>query len=653
MIKKKDEASKKRYVEGVLKTTVKGLGFVVVEDMNDDIKIEPSFLGTGLNGDQVRVLLHSKRKGEQPSGEVEKIIWRAKTEFVGILQQEKGFFSLDADDPKMYINIIIPQEKAGCAKNGEKVLVKMTKWNDPKKNPEGEIINVIGKPGDNNVEMEAIVLDKGLRIKFPAKVKQMAQEISKKAKETIREEVRKRRDFRNVTTFTIDPETAKDFDDALSFKELENGHIEVGIHIADVSSYVQRGSEIDKAATRRATSVYLVDRTIPMLPEELSNDICSLMPNVERLAFSAVFTFHRDSIKKGGGLKIINQWFGETVIRSNKRFSYEEAQEILDKKQGDFYEELNKLNILAYKLRKQKFANGAISLETEEVKFVLDNKGKPIDVIRKERGDTHKMVEDYMLLANKKVAEYASKKTGEKKCSFVYRIHPKPDPDRIKDLAALLNSLGYNLKIKEGEVASKDINEILMKAEGTAEETLIQTATIRSMAKAVYSTKNVGHFGLAFKYYAHFTSPIRRYPDIMVHRLTKLYLSGKKIPQEMLEEYGTLSLHSSEMEKTAAEAERNSIKYKQVEYMTERVGNKYKGVITGVTEWGIFVEEEHSKSEGMVRLRDLKDDYYVFDEKTRTITGRRHKKRYRLGDKVKIKVKDANLDKRTIDYVFV
>lgn len=654
-MKKEKKGHTDRYVEGILRTTAKGLGFVIVEGEDEDIAIESSFLNTGLNGDTVRVLLHPEVSGKQRTGEITEIILRAKMEFVGTLEGEKqkGFFFLDPQDPKMYVDIFVPAKKAKNAKGGQKVLVKITKWDNQKKNPEGEVVEVIGKPGDNNVEMEAIVLDKGLRIEFPEKVERQAKEIEEGAAENIAQEAKKRRDMRSITTFTIDPETAKDFDDALSFEELSDGNIEVGIHIADVTHYVTPGGEIDKAATRRATSIYLVDRTIPMLPEALSNNICSLMPDVERLAFSAVFTFHKDSFKKGGRPKIIEQWFGETVIKSDKRFSYEDAQEILDNEDGLFYDELNKLNILAHKIRKQKFAAGAISLETEEVKFVLDETGKPVDVMRKERGDTHKMIEDFMLLANKKVAEYASKKIGEKKGHFVYRIHPMPEPEKIANLAALLNTLGYNITIKEGRVPSKDLNDVLLKAEGTAEENLIQTATIRSMAKAIYSTKNVGHYGLAFKHYAHFTSPIRRYPDMMVHRLTKLYLAGKKAPQAMLEEYDTLSLHSSEMEKTASEAERGSIKYKQVEYMTERVGKTFDGVISGVTEWGIYVEEAHSKSEGMVRLKDMQDDYYTLDEKTRTIKGEKYKKKYRLGDKVKVKVKNADLERRVIDYVFV
>jgi ribonuclease R len=645
--------SSKRYVEGILRTTTKGVGYVVVEDANEDIEIGPSFLNTGLNGDSVRVLLHSKIPGKQQTGEIVDITLRAKMEFVGTLEKGKGFFFLDPQDPKMYVDIFIPGSKAKKAKDGQKALVKITKWDNQKKNPEGEVLKILGNPGANDVEMEAIVLDKGLRIEFPVQVEREAKEIEQNAKENISKEVKNRRDMRGVTTFTIDPETAKDFDDALSFEELQSGDIEVGIHIADVTHYVTPNSEIDKEATRRATSIYLVDRTIPMLPEALSNDICSLMPKIERLAFSAIFTFSKDSFKKGGRPIITKQWFGETVIKSDKRFSYEDAQKILDDKEGLFYNELNTLNKLSKKIRREKFAAGAISLETEEVKFVLDKDGKPIDVIRKVRGDTHKMIEDFMLLANKKVARFASQKTGEKKGQFVYRIHPKPELERITNLIALLNNLGYKLKMKEGGVSSKDLNDILLKAEGTAEQNLIQTATIRSMAKAIYSTKNVGHYGLAFKYYAHFTSPIRRYPDMMVHRLMKLYLAGKKPSQQMLEQYDTLSLHSSEMEKTASEAERGSIKYKQVEYMTERVGKTFPGIISGVTEWGIYVEEEHSKSEGMVRLRDLKDDYYTFNEKTRTITGERTKKKYRLGDKVKIKVKNADLERRVIDYVFV
>ncbi len=640
-------------LEGILKTTRKGNGFVSIEDRDEDIEIQSSYLNRALNKDKVRVLLHKKIQDRQTSGEIIEIIQRAKMKFVGTLEKGKGFFFLKPQDPKMYTDIFIPAEKAIGAKDGQKVLVEIIDWEKSKKNPKGVVLEIIGNPGDNNVEMQAIVLDKGLSIDFSVQVEDQAKEIKKTAESLITKEIENRRDMRNTTTFTIDPDSAKDFDDALSFEELKSGDIEIGIHIADVTHYVTSGGDIDNTARERATSIYLVDRTIPMLPEALSNNICSLMPEVERLAFSAIFTFDKNSLNQDSEPKIIKQWFGETVIKSNKRFSYEDAQKILNEKDGIFYYELNKLNEIAYKIRKQKFEAGAISLETDEVKFVLDDRGTPIDVIRKVRGDTHKMVEDFMLLANRKVAEYASKKTDDKKGQFIYRVHPKPDPERLAALSGLLNSLGYKLDIKNGEVLSKDLNNIILKSEGTAEQNLIQTAIIRSMAKAVYSTKNVGHYGLAFKYYTHFTSPIRRYPDMMVHRLMKLYLEDKKPQQKMLEEYDKLSTYSSEMEKTASEAERGSIKYKQVEYMTQRVGETFSGVISGVTQWGIYVEEGHSKSEGMVSLRNMDDDYYSYDEKNRTIIGKNHGKKYRLGDKVKIKVKTADMERKIIDYVFV
>ncbi len=640
-------------VIGRLKTTAKGMGFVLVEDRDEDIMIDSSLLNMALNGDTVKVLLHPKKEDEQTTGEIIEIIQRGKMEYVGTLRAGNGFFFLNPQDPKMYVDIFIPAENAKGAKDGQKVLVKIISWDKTQKNPKGKILEIIGTPGDNDVEMRAIVLDKGLSINFSKQIEESAKQIEKSAVNLISKEIENRRDMRSITTFTIDPETAKDFDDALSFEELSSGDIEIGIHIADVTHYVIPESEIDNEAKKRATSIYLVDRTIPMLPEALSNNICSLMPEVERLAFSAIFTFDKDSFKENGKPTIIKEWFGETVIKSDKRFSYEDAQEILNNKDGLFFNELNKLNELSYKIRKEKFEAGAISLETDEVKFVLDDNGKPIDVVRKVRGDTHKMIEDFMLLANKKVAKYASDKTENKEGKFIYRIHPKPEEEKMISLISLLKTLGYNLKIKDGEVSSKDINEILLKAEGTAEETLVQTSTIRSMAKAIYSTKNVGHYGLAFKYYTHFTSPIRRYPDMMVHRLMKIYLAGKKPSDKMLEEYKTLAIHSSDMEKIASEAERGSIKYKQVEYMTERIGETFSGIISGITSWGIYIEEEHSKSEGMVSLRNMDDDYYEFDEKTRTITGKNHGKKYQLSDRVKVKVKNADLEKKIIDYVFI
>lgn len=642
-------------LEGTLRLTTKGFGFLKQEVKTDnDIRIEAEFLNTGMNNDKVQVVLLPTSTKDAPLGKVIKIVARAKMSFVGVLKKSeygKDFF-LIPDDNKMYARIIIPSEKNLDAKTEQKVLVEITKWENAKEDPQGEVIEVLGQAGDNNVEMRSIVLDKGMSIEFPKKVEEEAQAMHSSEKEVIKRELEHRRDFRDVTTFTIDPASAKDLDDALSFQELPDGNIEVGIHIADVTGYVKDGSEIDKEAKKRATSIYLVDRTIPMLPSVLSDDICSLKADVERLAFSAVFTFNKESIQEGGKLEILDQWFGETIIKSDKRFAYEDAQKIMDDGEGLFCDELTKLNSISYKLRELKFKAGAISLETDEVKFVLDKNGVPIDVVRKHRKDIHKMIEDFMLLANKKIAEYASKKIDNKEGKFIYRIHPKPEADRISNLIELLRNLGYNLSMKNGGVSSSDMNDVILKAQGTAEESLIQTATIRSMAKAVYSTKNVGHFGLAFRHYTHFTSPIRRYPDTMVHRLIKLYLKNKKPSDVMLAEYNTLSNHSSEQEQVATRAERDSVKYKQVEYMTKRVGETYDGTISGIAKWGIYVEENHSKSEGMISLRSMNDDFYEFDEKALTITGRKHGKKYRLGDTVKIKVKSADMEKKMIDYVF-
>ena len=648
------------HIEGVITITAKGIGYVTPSNTDtlprdiagQDIEIDPAFLNTALNGDRVRITLHPIQKGSRATGEVTDIIERAKTRFAGILEGGKKFFFLVPQDPKMYVDIFIPRPVKG-ARNGAKALVELVKWNDPKKNPEGKIIKVLGKPGDNNVEMEAIVLDKGLATDFPQQVKKEARNIYQNAQKHIAHEAKKRRDFRRITTFTIDPKTAKDFDDALSIRTLPDGSIEVGIHIADVSAYVKPDTALDREAAQRGTSIYLVDRTIPMLPPELSDDICSLKPNEERLAFSAVFTFSPQSTQKNGTLRITKEWFGETVISSDKRFAYEEAQTVLDNKSGQYFEELNTLNTIAYKLRKEKFAAGAIAFESEEVSFVLDKNGKPIDVVRKERTDTHLLIEDFMLLANKKIAEYAAQKAKERKAHFVYRIHPDPEPEKIAEFIALLKTLGYTVKLSDGKkLSSKAINTILEKAKGTPEEALINTMAIRSLAKAVYSTKNTGHFGLAFKYYTHFTSPIRRYPDIMVHRTIKSFLKGERIPKEILETYEEAARHSSQMEQAAEKAERESVKYKQVEYMSERIGKIFDGTISGITSWGIYVEENHSRSEGMVRISEMNDDYYIFDEKTGTLVGKNTKKKYRIGDKVKIKVKSTDLEKRTIDYIF-
>ena len=632
-----------QYIEGSLSISGKGTGYVRVPDSKqDDIEIDPSFLNTGLHRDKVKVLLHPKRKGESQCGEIIEIIARAKAGFSGVLEEEKGIYFLVPSDPKMYVDIIIPKDKLNGAKVGQKIFAQIISWKDSKMSPEGEVIEILGKKGENNAEMRGIALERGFSAFFPKAVNEEAKKLE--GYEIAEEEIKKRRDLRGVPTFTIDPEDAKDFDDAISILELENGDLEIGVHIADVSHFVRLGNHIDKEAYKRGTSVYLVDRTIPMLPEILSNDLCSLKPNVDRLSMSAVFVITRDGhVKK--------EWFGKTIIHSDKRFTYEEAQGILDKKHGLFHLELNILNHLAKKFKKERFERGAISLDQEEVKFILDPHGAPLKVIKKVRGDTHKLVEEFMLLANRKIAEFMSRAGSQ---VFVYRIHDLPDREKIENLILFLKKLGYHIKSKQGDkVSSYDLNELLEKLEGKAEKDMIQTMIVRSMQKAVYSTKNVGHYGLAFKHYTHFTSPIRRYPDLMVHRLLYGKLEGHKISADAWKDYEKMSAFASEREKFAADAERASIKYKQVEYMSSRIGQIYEGVITGVTDWGIYVEEIETKCEGLIRLRDLGDDFYIYNEKELSVIGKKTRKKYRIGDKLKIKVKDADLNQRTIDYVLV
>ncbi len=635
-------------LDGILRVTGKGIGYVSIEGLDDDIKIATSDLNMALNRDVVKVLLHPKVVGEQSTGEISEIITRDKTKFVGVVKKSENMCFLIPDDGKMYTDIILVGDEAKKVENGDKAYVRIIKWTNPKMNPMGEVITVLGKKGDNDVEMKAIVLEKGLSTTLPKEVEEEASRINKNISA---DEISKRRDMRDTLTFTIDPADAKDFDDAISFKELENGDVEIGIHIADVSHYVKPGSLIDKEAVERGTSIYLVDRTIPMLPEVLSNDICSLNPNADKLTFSAVFTFSKESFK-AGEIKITEQWFGRTVIHSDKRFTYEDAQEVLDAEAGEYYEQLSLTNNIAKLLQKERFENGAINFDSEEVKFNLDEFGKPTGVYVKERMDTNKMIEDLMLLANKKVAEFIEKKDPEIKKTFIYRVHDIPNSDRISELSTFLKTLGYKLEIGEDGITSKSINKLLSDVRGTPEEGMIQTATIRTMAKAIYTTKNIGHFGLSFAHYTHFTSPIRRYPDIMVHRLLADYIAGRKVSADKLHEFEASSRYNSEMEKKATEAERGSIKYKQVEYMSDKVGQVFDGIISGVTEWGIYVEEKETKSEGLIHVKNLSGDFYTLDKKSYSLVGEKTKVRYRLGDEVKIKVKSANLEKRIIDYVF-
>ncbi|MES2023703.1 MAG: ribonuclease R [Patescibacteria group bacterium] len=643
---KKENKHKHNTLEGIISITSKGTGYVKIDGTKtkngEDPEIDYKHLKTALHGDTVQIILHPKGKGRQ-SAEVVKIISRAKIGFAGVLEKENSMFFLKPDDTKMYTDILIHDKNLNGAKIGQKVFVEITSWQDPRKAPEGKVVKILGRPGDNNVEMHAIALEKGFAAELPNKVNTEAEKIKQQG--ISEKDFVGRRDFRKILTFTIDPSDAKDFDDAISFLELAGGDVEVGVHIADVSHYVKIGSELDEEARERGTSVYLVDRTIPMLPEILSNDLCSLVPNKDRLTMSAVFTLDKNA-------QVKNEWFGRTVIHSKKRFSYEDAEESIKKSTAPLHKELLILNNLAKLLTKERFAKGAMSLEQEEVKFVLDEKGVPIKVIKKERGDSNKLIEEFMLLANRKVAEKLAKAT-KKEGVFVYRIHDEPSKEKMEDLAFFLRSLGQKVSLKNGIIPSYEMNNILKNLTGKAEKDAVSRAMIRSMAKAIYSTKNIGHYGLAFEYYTHFTSPIRRYPDVMVHRLLADYLSGKKISPNKFEEYEKLSRKSSDQEKRASDAERASIKYKQVEYMSSRIGKTFEGVISGITEWGVYVEELETKCEGLVRVRDLSDDFYVFNEKKMELIGEKKKKIYKLGGKVKIKVKSADLEKKTIDYVLI
>lgn len=655
------------YIEGIITTTAKGFGFVSVgEDSprENDIRIEAGFLNTALPRDRVKVRLNAKMGDIQQTGEVVEILSRSKITFVGTIDQENGTTFLIPQDTRIYVDFLIPNPPHDQKLTGKKVLVRLSDWTDPKKNPTAEVIEILGQAGDNETEIRAIVLDKGLQMELPEEIHREAESLKKNAPTFIEDEAKKRRDFRNVVTFTIDPVDAKDFDDAISFQTLPNGDIEIGVHIADVSAYVKPHSAIDEEARIRATSIYLVDRVIPMFPEVLSNDLCSLNEKEDKLVFSAVFTLDQNTATDPDKKVIVkDSWFGRGIINSAKRFTYENAQEILDRGAGLFYDELNTLNIIAKKLARQDRDEGAISFEHEEVRFELDANKKPIRVYTKTFQDTNKLVEMFMLLANKKVAEFVSLKLGDKNGKlahpdhendlFVYRVHDEPKAERLIELAKFVAGLGYKLPIKEGRVSSTDINKFLEQVKGKPEEKMLNTATVRTMAKAIYSIHNIGHYGLAYEHYTHFTSPIRRYPDVMVHRILAHFLADEKVSKEEMEEYRRLTIHSSEMEKLAADAERASIKFKQAEYMNERVGMEFDGTISGVAEWGVFVEEDETKCEGLIRISDLGNDYYIFEREKYRIVGKQSHERFTLGDKIKIRVKAVDLEKKSIDYELV
>ncbi len=633
----------KTFIEGKVDLTNDGSAFIVTDDESEsDIFVAPRKLRNALHGDRVKVYVYAKSKGRRKEGEVIEILQRAKTEFTGVVKMSDRYAFLIPDDRKMMHDIFIPMTELNSATNGIKAVAEITDWPAGARNPVGRIKHVLGEQGQNDTEMNAILAEYGFPLSFPAEVEHEAEGISA---DITPEEVAKRRDFRDTTTFTIDPFDAKDFDDALSFKKLENGNYEVGVHIADVAHYIIPDSVLDKEAFERGTSVYLVDRVIPMLPERLSNGLCSLRPNEDKLCFAAVFELDEKA-------NIVNEWFGKTVIHSNRRFTYEEVQEVIEGKEGEFKEEILKLNELAYILRERKFKNGAISFETTEVKFKLDDKGKPVGVYVKERKDAHKLIEDFMLLANRKVAEFIAKKgKGKHKYTFVYRAHDSPKPDALASFAQFAARFGYKINTKSDKETARSLNYLMEDVDGKKEQNVLTHLAIRSMAKAIYTTKTSSHYGLAFDFYTHFTSPIRRYPDVMVHRLLFHYLNGGQSVNA--EHYEKLSQHSSQMEKRAADAERASVKYKQAEYLEDHIGTIYDGVISGVTEWGMYVEIIENKCEGMIRLRDISDDFYTLDEKNFAIIGQRKKKVYRLGDEVQIKVKQVDLTKKQIDFSLV
>lgn len=648
--------AKADYVEGTIDMTSRKTAYFISPELEDDVFIPTGNLNKALDKDKVKVYIYNRRKGRRPEGEVVEIIERAKTDFVGIIDIQKNFAFVSTANPKMYTDIFIPKDKLGEAQNGDVVLVKIADWPAKADSPFGEVIKVLGKPGEHNTEIHAILAEYGLPYDFPVDVEVFAQKIDTSIQE---EEIARRRDMRNVLTFTIDPRDAKDFDDALSFQQLENGNYEIGVHIADVSYYLQEGTILDEEAFNRATSVYLVDRVVPMLPEVLSNFACSLRPNEEKYTFSAIFEVNAKA-------EVVNKWFGRTVIYSDQRFAYEEAQHIIETKGNVIPAEISltdteyaisdeirnatlKMDELAKILRRKRLSDGAISFDKVEVKFHLNEAAEPTGVYFKVSKDANHLIEEFMLLANRKVAEFIGKQDPKK--TFVYRIHDEPDEDKLINLQNIISKFGYSINFKTKSTISKSLNNLLNDVNGKKEQNLVDTLAIRSMSKAKYSTHNIGHYGLAFDYYSHFTSPIRRYPDVMAHRLLQHYLDGgKSVDEDIYEEKCN---HSSNMESLAANAERDSIKYMQVKYMLDHKDEEFLGVISGVTEWGIYVEIISNKCEGMCRIREIKDDYYTFDDKQYALVGEVTQNILQLGDEVYVKVKNADLLKKQLDFQYL
>ena len=628
-------------VEGTVDMTSSGAFYVVAEGSDKDIYVSARHAGHVLHGDRVRVAITRRGRSGNPEGEVVEILERSPKNYVGVVEISDNFAFVRVDNRKMNTDIFVPLRDLKGAANGQKVVVRIIEWPDTMKSPLGEIVDVLGNAGDNNTEMHAILAEFDLPYSYPEEVEKLAHRIPE---EITAEEIAKRRDFRGIPTFTIDPADAKDFDDALSYRRLKNGLHEVGVHIADVTHYVLPGDRIDNEGENRATSVYLVDRTIPMLPERLSNELCSLRPDEDKLCFSAVFEMNEDG-------EVLREWFGRTVIHSDRRFTYQDAQEVIETGKGEMLNEILTLNMLAQKMRAARFRNGSISFEREEAKFDLDENGKPLRVYFKEQKESNQLIEEFMLLANRKVAEFIGRKRkGDQspERTFVYRVHDQPNADKLSQFRSFVLRFGYVMKAESGKGVAREINKLMKSIHGKKEENIISTLAIRSMAKAYYTTDNIGHYGLAFDYYTHFTSPIRRYPDMMVHRLLAHYMAGGK--SENKEYYENLCEHSSAMEVRAADAERASIKYKMVEFMLDKVGEEFDGHISGITEWGIYVALNETQIEGMVALRDMTDDFYVFNENDYAVTGQAHGRTFTLGDDVRIRVLRADLQRKQLDF---
>jgi ribonuclease R/exosome complex exonuclease DIS3/RRP44 len=641
---------------GTVDVTGKGNAYIVVEGLDGDVFVPFNKLNKAFHKDKVEVHIYPTKKGKKLEGEIIKVLERHKTSFVGIVDMQKTFAFVRPTDFRMYTDIFVSQDNLNNAQDGDKVIVEITKWPDDVDSPYGKIKEVLGKPGEHNTEIHSILAEYGLPYEFPVEVQRFADELDTEIK---KDEIAKRRDMRKVLTFTIDPKDAKDFDDALSFQILDNGNYEIGIHIADVSHYLKEGTILDDEAYDRATSVYLVDRVVPMLPEILSNNACSLRPNEDKYTFSAVFEITDEA-------KIVNQWFGRTVINSNERFAYEEAQYIIEEKSGKIPKDISirentytvsneivlattTMDKLAKIMRRVRMDKGAISFDKVEVRFQLNEKNEPVSVYFKESKDANKLIEEFMLLANRKVAEFIGKQKPKK--TFVYRIHDDPNEDKLMALNGIVSRFGHKLNFRDKKTISASLNQLLEDVKGKKEQNLVDTLAIRSMSKAIYTVDNIGHYGLAFDYYTHFTSPIRRYPDVMVHRLLQHYLDdGRSAKAELYEEK---CKHSSDMEGLAASAERDSIKYMQIKFMQDHQDQEFLGVISGVTEWGVYVEIIENKCEGMVRIRDIKGDYYIFDEKQYAIVGERTKKTYQLGDEVYVMVKNTDLIKRHLDFALI